>query len=312
MSQYLDIAEQVLRVAKQPLNARQILGTALQLNMVPPDLYGQTQHKTLQARISEDILHNRDNSRFYRTGRGVFFLREYLEDDKSTAPKEVFARRRRLDLRFKHILSLKGALARRKSEWASADWIFGDWGDNLFYQDYSKPVPNTTRVWACSVIVRESKYLTYRRGSYREDRDSFLNQRSIGFFGPIVREDKDLFGQADEGLMKAVIEISAIDLDMPLTSGWVEQSTFRLVGCLITRAKKDLYDALQVIRVNVPPWFEPPRHRLSINDLQWVTLDSINDLDAFDPWSKSLIQNLAKLDSQVDGSPNGESLTKAN
>jgi len=58
----------------------QILRAAYDLQIVPRDLYGKTQHKTLQARIAEDILRNRGRSEFVRTERGRFFLRSLLAD----------------------------------------------------------------------------------------------------------------------------------------------------------------------------------------------------------------------------------------
>ena len=80
MSSYLTIASKVLREARQPLSATQILRAAYDLQIVPRDLYGKTQHKTLQARIAEDILRNRGQSEFVRTERGRFFLRSLFGD----------------------------------------------------------------------------------------------------------------------------------------------------------------------------------------------------------------------------------------
>src|ERR1700693_1080197 len=53
---------------------------------VPPHLHGKSQHKTLQARMSEDIITRRDHSLFFRTAPGRFFLREFLTD--SSLPEE--------------------------------------------------------------------------------------------------------------------------------------------------------------------------------------------------------------------------------
>ena len=50
------IARRVLQEARQPLSAKEILQVAYQMQIVPPDLFGRTQHKTLQARLFTDIL----------------------------------------------------------------------------------------------------------------------------------------------------------------------------------------------------------------------------------------------------------------
>src|SRR5437763_111510 len=79
---YLEIAEAVLRAARRPLTARAILDAAYRGGIVPTHLYGKTQHKTLQARLSEDILLRKLESRFFRTDPGYFFLSELRSDPK--------------------------------------------------------------------------------------------------------------------------------------------------------------------------------------------------------------------------------------
>ncbi|NLR72833.1 hypothetical protein HGI47_18315 [Novosphingobium sp. ERN07] len=80
MDSYLEIARAVLKSSRQPMSARQILRTAHQLQLVPRDLFGRTQHKTMQARLASDILRHRSRSDFYRTGPGRFFLRMFQND----------------------------------------------------------------------------------------------------------------------------------------------------------------------------------------------------------------------------------------
>ncbi len=97
MDAYLDIAVTILRAERRPLSSHAILAEAHRAGLVPPTLYGKTQHKTLGARISEDILSHRDRSRFFRTAPGRYFLREFLEDP--SIPKEhrrPFPARRRI------------------------------------------------------------------------------------------------------------------------------------------------------------------------------------------------------------------------
>jgi hypothetical protein len=53
---YLGIAQKVLERARRPLTPREILREAYRSDLVPYHLHGATQHKTLQARLSEHIL----------------------------------------------------------------------------------------------------------------------------------------------------------------------------------------------------------------------------------------------------------------
>ena len=68
------------------MSPKAILALAYRGGLVPVQLHGRTQHKTLQARISEDIVLRRDHSAFFRTAPGRFFLREFLAD--SSVPQE--------------------------------------------------------------------------------------------------------------------------------------------------------------------------------------------------------------------------------
>ena len=91
------------------MSARAILDIAHKAAVLPSHLYGSTQHKTLQARLSEDILHHRESSVFFRTEPGQFFLVELLDDPE--IPKEwktrFPARRRTRDLKRDNTLGVK-------------------------------------------------------------------------------------------------------------------------------------------------------------------------------------------------------------
>ena len=78
LDSYLQVAQSVLRSTRRPMSARAILDVAYAAGIIPAHLYGKTQQKTLQARLSEDILHHREVSAFYRTEPGQFFLAELL------------------------------------------------------------------------------------------------------------------------------------------------------------------------------------------------------------------------------------------
>ncbi|GAA4125837.1 HTH domain-containing protein [Aminobacter aganoensis] len=79
MNSYLKMSQAVLSKSRQPLTAREILDAAYRLQLVPDHLFGKTQHKTLHARLCEDILHNRRASLFARTAPGRFSLASRLE-----------------------------------------------------------------------------------------------------------------------------------------------------------------------------------------------------------------------------------------
>lgn len=77
---YLEIAEHILTAQGRPMSAQQIIENARKYGLLPSRLSGATMEKTLQARIAEDIFAHRNDSAFYRTAQGVYFLRAGADD----------------------------------------------------------------------------------------------------------------------------------------------------------------------------------------------------------------------------------------
>lgn len=76
---YINAAEAVLQLRGVPLTADEIIQDGRLLGVLPQQTY-PTIHKTLQARIAEDIARLQGRSRFVRTGTGTYFLRRLLAD----------------------------------------------------------------------------------------------------------------------------------------------------------------------------------------------------------------------------------------
>ena len=145
------------------------------------------------------------------------------------------------------------------------------------------------------VVLKENSVLTYRHGRYREERDTFLKRRSIGFFTPVIEDDLTLFDQSDHGIVSAGIRAVSVDLDLPREDVWqriAEQST---IDCFLLSSRNGTHDLLALILFQCPDWFEPLTRRLAINDLHWHDLSMpINHIEDFDPWSR-LVFDCARL-----------------
>ncbi len=76
----LDAAERVLNAAQRPLHSREIAAEIIGRGI--STLSGQTPWKTINARISEDILRHGSCSRFKRTQYGTFGLRAWVDDQE--------------------------------------------------------------------------------------------------------------------------------------------------------------------------------------------------------------------------------------
>jgi hypothetical protein len=292
---YLEIAYNVLKKARVPLPPREILRRALAANIVPKNLYGRTQHKTLQARLSEDILLRRERSAFFRTRPGYFFLREFLTDSSIAAEHRIpiVARRRKRELAYPNALAFdrQSALKFCQKRILDASEILSLISQRRYhYADSSRNRrPDDVLVWAFILVLRDNFVLTYRHGRYREDRDSFLQRRSVGFFSPVVHDDLTLFDQVDHGIVSCGMRALSLDLDLPDEPGLLSDA--ELAG-FVCATNDDPPNILGLIRFRSPDWFEPLTRRLAINDLDWHDLTlPINHIEDFDPWSQLVLTN---------------------
>lgn len=300
MSTYLQIAEAVLHRARRPMSAKAIMKKAYAAGLVPDQLYGKTQHKTLQARLSEDILSRRERSPFFRTEPGVFFLREFLTDPKIPMEfrVEMTARRRTRELLRGPALALDVNSVRRNLGdvgcW-DADETLHKVRDRGWYSyvDPKGDHDGFPLLWSFASVMRDQKVLTYRVGRYRDSRDHFAQKRSIGFASLVLEDHQSLFDALSFGICESAAAAVSTDLDIPLNQARSARDPFRFslryVAWCSEAPKADL---LAFIKVDAPSWFEPIGSRLSLNDLGWMDLRvPPNDIDDFDPWSKLILRH---------------------
>lgn len=297
MDSYLEIAEEVLRRVRRPLSALQILRAAYQSGIAPSHLRGRTQHKTLGARLSEDILHLRDSSKFYRTAPGRFLLRELAEDP--AIPEEwrrpIVTRRRRRDLSQKRSLALDWktlANAVQNKAIVDSDAVLSLISHGSFHYASSAPdrADDEVVVWAFMLVVRDGFVLSYRQGQYREDRDSFRHRRTIGFYTPVIDDDMNLFDQSDHGIVSSGIKALATDLDLQDHHLWPVLAECSALRTFIYSDAHTSRDLLAVVSFACPEWLDPTSKRLAINDLEWLDLRSPpNHREDFDPWSQAIL-----------------------
>jgi hypothetical protein len=294
---YLEIAQRVLRAARRPLSAKGILDAAYSAQIVPDHLQGQTQHKTLQARLSEDILYHRTSSLFYRTEPGYFFLCELMSDpDIPDKFKERFpARRRTRDLQKEQPLGVSRQFLKTLGGASNCQLrqtlLNAEQELALKYFKVTDEIDEYAAVWTFSVVRRKSQVLSYRVGRYRDDRDNFANKKSIA----LTFSDKSLFSEGDYGASENAISVLLLDLDLSMQS---------FPGARIPApALRYGFEAegvdgvsvfLAVLEWECPDWFEPATRKLSINDPCWLDLDAYqNNIEDFEPWSRAIYKRMA-------------------
>ena len=302
---YLDIAEAVLRIARRPMSPKAIMDAAYRGGIVPTHLYGKTQHKTLHARLSEDILHNKLESRFFRTYPGMFFLSELRSDP--TIPedfKDPFHARRRI-----RDLAKPAALAFDRDFLASQSLTQLSWRDLLKVADQAGALKHIDTkikderfviVWAFSIVRRKNEILSYRIGRYRDDRGAFANRKSIGFAEMVSFQDETMFSD-DMGVVECGLNAVLSDLD--LSKSAFPNGILRPSVSFAAIAIRSLIDpvALFVMQWECPDWFEPTARRLSLNEVRWVDATyRPNDIEAFEPWSAIAFEILVDQGSLKD------------
>ena len=298
MSSYLQMAEVVLRSHRRPMSARAILNYAYGAGIAPYHLHGRTQHKTLQARLSEDILHRRDQSLFFRTKPGYFFLREFLTDASVPAEfrRPILARRRTRDLLKGQALSFSHKRLSQMLEegsFAGPGLVDQLAREGVYrYVDPKHASDDDVLIWAVSALTRGSKMLSYRVGRYRDDRDNFAQKRSIAFTTLVSPEDHTLFDFGNLGVVESAYLAAATDLDVPLHEASVAQDSFETwLRFFAWQPEVPIAKSLVAyVEVAAPEWFEPSGFKLSLNDLSWIDLSvPPNNIDDFDPWSKTIL-----------------------
>lgn len=296
MDSYLELAEVVLRAARRPLSPRAILDAAYKAGVVPSHLFGKAQHKTLQARLSEDILRLKLDSRFYRTDPGVFFLSEFRSDPNvADELKDPFhARRRTRDL------GKPSALAISREFVDSGNSLASGWKEFLceaqrqgaiHYVDGRREHDDVYLVWVFSIVRRSAQLLSYRIGRYRDDRDAFINRRSIGFVDIVGYEDANLFnsdlGISDRGL--AVI-LDDLDLSRSVFGSSNDVNAPDVLFSMLAVDESSQPALLFVMEWACPEWFEPTSRRLSLNEVRWIDATRVpNDPSDFEPWSSAAL-----------------------
>lgn len=302
MDSYLEIAHRILRISRRPMSAKGILDAAYKARLVPKHLYGKTQEKTLQARLSSDILQRRSTSAFYRTEPGMFFLTSLISDPEIPPKyKERFAARRRTrDLHQGPTLLIDESFVEDCDPGLFFDWkgfLHSAEQASAIHYAHGDEQADQLVVWTFSIVRRGSEVLSYRVGRYRDDHDTFANKRTIGFPGVVSFHDCTLFSDGDYGAGENALEAILSDLDISAAAihGEAIAQPQPLQAIKVYRDERN--SALMVIMDwACPNWFEPATRRLSINDPCWMDIRTKpNNIDDFEPWTLAALEAVTHL-----------------
>lgn len=275
-----------------------ILRDAFILDLMPSHLHGETQHKTLQARLSEDILHSKERSRFVRTEPGKFFLRSLLSDQSIPAEfrTTIKARRRKRELTPEPVLCIaKESLHKLERQDHRAHLtIYEDLRDSgeLSYHKVKNRPKDYVPIWCFVMMTRDDRVLSYRVGRYRAHEEELTSKRTVGFTTLVTEAQQTLFNHQDLGIIEAGVTALALDVDFPMDVEVLEAETSKVSSVVRVTLDNEVEAALLPIETACPHWFEPTTRRLSMNDMMWVPFRvPPNHLEDFDPWTQAVVRS---------------------
>ncbi|MCD1641920.1 HTH domain-containing protein [Aurantimonas coralicida] len=303
---YLWVAETVLRKHKRPLNARALVNYGIEDGLFPAAGLSRTPQKSMQARLSIDILNN-SSSIFIRTRRGRFFLRDMLppETDDQSAGLQVYTAER-------HAPRPSAEMVLCVPRKAAAQFLnfqgIGHTGEQnpleRLRADQFNYVPRVTaetddhskQIITYTIIQYQSKILSFRRGLYNRSANFLRGAQCVGFGGHVNENDNDLFSQTDFGIRQnAAREISE---ELLLTSGRprIDPDSLQFLGILNDDSSDvGVRHMAVVLRYWVDDWAKwrsVAKGEASINKLRWVdTASEAINLSDFEYWSQLVIRS---------------------
>jgi HB1, ASXL, restriction endonuclease HTH domain len=300
LDSYLDIAEHVLNRYPEPLTAKQILKHAKEMKIVPTHLHGKTQHKTLQARLSEDILLRRWRSAFMRTDPGRFVLRNSIDNsvNKNIRIEEFPAPRRSDQLRQFNVLCFR-------SEHFKLDHdlqLVGQSKSLDFLKHCETAYRKLADVWKSVdysfarifvVLMRDKKMAVFNSDRSKSVADGRNSAKSIGLTGYVKEEDANLFASDAFGITEAIQRTVIEQFHMILPSNrLVDLATISIKGILRAPEPLNENSLMVVASLECPLEFDLVRQLGNMRTAEWLlATDRRNDLSEFEAISQSVFSS---------------------
>jgi predicted NUDIX family phosphoesterase len=309
---YLWAAEAVLRKHRRPLHAPDIVSYAQEQGLFSEEMHSRTPQKSMQARLSLDILKKGERSVFVRTGRGAFYLRELLADNtpiqladelnvgKSTSPRAYTAPRRA------PMLATERVLAIPRSHYEPLLTFQGLECDNgaLVRDLVNGPVRHVARTEAEStddykqvvtyvLVTHGAKVLSFRRGTFNRAAAFLRGSLCIGFGGHVAQSDLSIFSFADAGVRANAVRELCEEVVVPGLQQEPQPEDLRIVGVInddATEVGRRHVGIVMRYELRDPDWTfweRAQRGEASINQLRWIDAlgEAVNIVD-FEYWSQ--------------------------
>jgi predicted NUDIX family phosphoesterase len=309
---YLWAAEVVLRKHKRPLRAPEIVSYAQEQGLFSGEMHSRTPQKSMQARLSLDILNKGEQSVFVRTGRGMFYLREFLAESalvpliddiglgKSTRPVP-YAAPRRVPLpatervlaiprsHYEHLLAFQGL---KRDEGALVhDLVNGP--VRYIPRTEVESIDDHKQVVTYVLVTHGAKVLSFRRGTFNRAAAFLRGSLCIGFGGHVAESDRSMFSFADAGVRSNAARELQEEVVLPGKAKQLLPEHMRVVGVInddateVGRRHVGIVMRYEVRDSDWGTWKQAQRGEASINQLRWIdALGETVDIVEFEYWSQ--------------------------
>jgi predicted NUDIX family phosphoesterase len=310
---YLWAAELVLRKHRRPLRAPEIVTYAQEQGLFSDEMYSRTPQKSMQARVSLDILTKGERSIFIRTARGMFYLRDLLDENTGslvardglplpTPPRPVpyTAQRRAPPLATERVLTIPRSHYERLLSFQGLrpddgalvrDLVQGP--VHYIPRTEAEAVEDHKQVVTYVLVTQGAKVLSFRRGTFNRAAAFLRGSLSIGFGGHAAESDLSIFSFADAGVLANAARELQEEVVVARPAGEVHPEDLKVVGVInddsseVGRRHVGIVMRYEVRDADWSAWQIAQRGEKSINQLRWIdVLSETVDLAEFEYWSQ--------------------------
>ena len=310
---YLWAAERIIREQNRPMRVQDIIAQAQETGLFSNEMFSRTPQKSMQARLSMEIVNNGEDSTFVRTGKGVFFLRALLAKGSASPvsdgvlalkPTEEFKPYRAMPRRPRqtkeNVLVIPSTACREILDFQGLRRGTELHLERLIHSDV-KHVARTTaeeteefkQVITYVLVTHKKHMLSFRRGRFNRAAQFLRGSLCIGFGGHVTDEDYSLFSGEDFGIRENAVRELTEEVKVEGLDPAIQAERLCFLGLINDNSTSLGRKHLAVVyQYEVPEndwdkWLEVSKHELSINELRWIDTETETiNLVEFEYWSQ--------------------------
>ena len=269
--------------------------------------------KSLQARLSMDIVRHGTRSRFVRIAKGLFYLRDLHNPSDAPAsslgplgltgppllrPFVPTSRRPRPSTEY--VLAVPAELCRTLLDFHG----FRATNHNILSELLDGDIKHIPRRFAEEteaykqlityvLVTHNSEVLSFQRGRFNRAAEFLRGSHCIGFGGHVTERDYNLFSSHDSGIRYSASRELAEEIRIPDSLPKIDNDLLDFCGLINDNSTPIGRKHIGIVfRYNIPnddwkQWQHASRNELSIKQLHWINAkeDSINLMD-YEYWSQ--------------------------